>query len=77
MVNRQASRKRRLADQEHRPGVVVLRGDLTQRCKQGRVVALLGEVGNEGGDEVSFADCIENVCCVHQFGRRVGGRLRQ
>ena len=68
----QAARERRLADEQHRPGIVVARSKLAERRERGDVAALFGEVGHERHDEVALADRIENVRGTQQFMRRCG-----
>ena len=56
LVHWQAARERRLADEQHRPSIVVVRSELAERRERGGVAALFGEVGDERGDEVALAD---------------------
>ena len=47
LVQRKTSSKRRLADHQHRSGIMVSRGEFAEPRYEGGVAALLSEVGYE------------------------------
>ena len=60
-VQRKPSRECRLADEQHRPGVIIARGKVGKRREPGSVIAPFGKARQEGQGEFAFAKDVENL----------------
>ena len=70
MLERQAARERRLAEQQHGAGVLVAGRDLAERGERGGVLRAVAEVGEHAGHEVALADGIEELDRAHDLELR-------